>query len=95
MRLIPGKTKVRIELFKGVSIGDIVVVSLGVALVLLFAISSLPWNARKIRVSFPFFPATETSTCAKTAAARLKTTAKRNIFFMDEVPPEYDVPDAV
>ena len=44
MRLIPGKTKVRIELFKGVSIGDVVVVTLGAALVILFAISSLPWK---------------------------------------------------
>jgi len=44
MRLIPGKTKVRIELFKGVSIGDIVVGALGAALVVLFAISSLPWK---------------------------------------------------
>ena len=44
MRLIPGKTKVRIELFKGVSVGDIVVGALGAALVVLFAISSLPWK---------------------------------------------------
>ncbi len=44
MRLIPGKTKVRIELFKGVSIGDVVVVVIGAALVVLFAISSLPWK---------------------------------------------------
>ena|GEM_PF-133000 len=44
MRLIPGKTKVRIELFKGVSLGDIIVVTLGAALVILFAISSLPWK---------------------------------------------------
>ncbi|MCR5419099.1 MAG: DUF87 domain-containing protein [Lachnospiraceae bacterium] len=44
MRLIPGRTKVRIEIFKGVSLGDIIVVILGAALVLLFAISSLPWK---------------------------------------------------
>ncbi len=44
MRLIPGRTKVRIEIFKGVSLWDILVVFLGAALVVLFAISSLPWK---------------------------------------------------
>ena len=44
MRLIPGKTKVKVELFKGVTIGDIIVVAIGAALVVLFAISSLPWK---------------------------------------------------
>ena len=41
-RLIPGKTKVQVELFKGVRLGDIIVAVLGVAMLILILISSLP-----------------------------------------------------
>ena len=43
-RLIPGKTKVSVELFKGVTIGDIVVGGVGMAMLLLVLISNLPWK---------------------------------------------------
>ena len=43
-RLIPGKTKVSVELFKGVMIGDIVVGGLAMAMLLLALISNLPWK---------------------------------------------------
>ena len=42
MRLIPGKTKVKIELFKGVTIGDVIVGVITLALVALVALSSFP-----------------------------------------------------
>ncbi|MBR3039327.1 MAG: DUF87 domain-containing protein [Lachnospiraceae bacterium] len=42
MRLIPGKTKVQIELFKGVTIWDIVIGALALLLVILIIISALP-----------------------------------------------------
>ena len=42
MRLIPGKTKVKIELFKGVTLGDVLVGLVGLSAVALCAISSLP-----------------------------------------------------
>lgn len=42
MRLIPGKTKVKIELFKGVTLGDVLVGLIGLIAVTLCAISSLP-----------------------------------------------------
>ncbi len=42
MRLIPGKTKVRIELFKGVTLTDVIVGAVGIGVVSLCAISSLP-----------------------------------------------------
>ena len=42
MRLIPGKTKVQVELFKGVSIGDIVVGAIGATMLILVLISNLP-----------------------------------------------------
>ena len=41
-RLIPGKTKVQVELFKGVMLGDIVVAAIGIAMLILILISSLP-----------------------------------------------------
>ncbi len=44
MRLIPGKTKLKIELFKGVTLGDVLVGSVGVAAVTLCIISSLPYK---------------------------------------------------
>ena len=43
-RLIPGKTKVSIELFKGVTIGDVIVCAIGFAMLLLVFISNLPWK---------------------------------------------------
>ena len=42
MRLIPGKTKVKIELFKHITIADIIVGLLGFVVVTICAISSLP-----------------------------------------------------
>ena len=42
MRLIPGKTKVKIELFRGVTLGDVIVGFLGLIAVALCAVSSLP-----------------------------------------------------
>jgi len=41
-RLIPGKTKVQVELFRGVTIGDIVIAAFGLALIVLILMSSLP-----------------------------------------------------
>ena len=41
-RLIPGKTKVKVELFRGVKVGDIVVAGIGLAMLILILISSLP-----------------------------------------------------
>ena len=43
-RLIPGKTKVQVELFKGVMLGDIFVAGLGIAMLVLILISSLPYK---------------------------------------------------
>jgi len=43
-RLIPGKTKVSIELFRGVTIGDIVVGGIGIAMLILVLISNLPFK---------------------------------------------------
>ncbi len=42
MRLIPGKTKVKIELFKGITLPDVFVGVIGLGLVALCSISSLP-----------------------------------------------------
>ena len=41
-RLIPGKTKVSIELFRGVTIGDLIVGAIAFAMVLLVFISNMP-----------------------------------------------------
>ena len=43
-RLIPGKTKVSIELFKGVTIGDVVVGIVALVMILLVILSNLPWK---------------------------------------------------
>ena len=42
MRLIPGKTKVKIELFRGVTIGDCIVAVITLALIALVVLSTLP-----------------------------------------------------
>ena len=42
MRLIPGKTKVEVELFKGVSLGDLVIGGIAVALLVLIFTSMIP-----------------------------------------------------
>ncbi|MBQ8107424.1 MAG: DUF87 domain-containing protein, partial [Ruminococcus sp.] len=42
MRLIPGKTKVRIELFKGVTLTDIIIGVVGLGLVALVLLSTIP-----------------------------------------------------
>ncbi len=42
MRLIPGKTKVKIELFKGITLGDVVVAVIALALMTLVFLSSIP-----------------------------------------------------
>lgn len=44
MRLIPGKTKVKIELFKGISIWDIIVGTIGIAMVIAVLLSSIPYR---------------------------------------------------
>ncbi len=44
MRLIPGKTKVQIELFKGISLWDVLIGGIAVAMMLLVLISSLPFK---------------------------------------------------
>ena len=44
MRLIPGKTKVHVELFRGVTIGDIVIGAVGLAMIIFVLISNLPWK---------------------------------------------------
>ena len=41
-RLIPGKTKVQIELFRGVTIGDVVIAGIGMVMLVLVLLSSLP-----------------------------------------------------
>ena len=41
MRLIPGKTKVRVELFKGIGLGDLIVGAISAGLVVLVATSTL------------------------------------------------------
>ena len=50
MRLIPGKTKVQIELFKGVSLWDILVGAIALIMIILVLISSLPWKIAIISV---------------------------------------------
>ncbi|MDO4733463.1 MAG: DUF87 domain-containing protein, partial [Bacillota bacterium] len=44
IRLIPGKTKVQIELFKGVSLADILIASISFLLIVFVLISSLPYK---------------------------------------------------
>ena len=43
-RLIPGKTKVSIELFKGVTLGDVIVAGIAMAMVIFVLVSNLPWK---------------------------------------------------
>ena len=43
-RLIPGKTKVQVELFRGVKIGDIIVSAIGLTMIVFVLISSLPYK---------------------------------------------------
>ena len=43
-RLIPGKTKVDVELFRGVTLGDIAVAGVGVAMIILVILSTLPYK---------------------------------------------------
>ena len=45
MRLIPGKTKVKIELFRGITLGDIIVGAVTLALVSLIFMSTIPGNS--------------------------------------------------
>ena len=54
MRLIPGKTKVKIELFKGITLGDVLIGFIGLLAVTLCAISSLPgrWVIAVILATF-------------------------------------------
>ena len=44
MRLIPGKTKVKMELFKGITLVDVIVVLVGLGIAALCALSSLPYR---------------------------------------------------
>ena len=43
-RLIPGKTKVQVELFRGVKVGDIIVSAIGLAMIVLVLVSTLPYK---------------------------------------------------
>ena len=43
-RLIPGKTKVQIELFRGVTLGDVVIAAVAIAMLIFVIISSLPFK---------------------------------------------------
>ena len=43
-RLIPNKTKVRVELFRGVTDGDLIVCGIGLALLVFVITSNLPWK---------------------------------------------------
>ena len=43
-RLIPGKTKVDVELFRGVTIVDVIVGGVGIAMLIFVLISSLPYK---------------------------------------------------
>ena len=44
MRYIPRKTKVKMEFFKGITLADILVAAIGVTGVILFGLSTLPYN---------------------------------------------------
>ena len=44
MRLIPGKTKVSVELFRGILLGDIIVCAVAMAMLILVLLSNLPWK---------------------------------------------------
>ena len=44
MRLIPGKTKVKMELFRGVTLSDVIVSLVGLGIAALCAVSSLPYR---------------------------------------------------
>ena len=44
MRLIPGKTKVKMELFKGITLVDVLIVLAGLGIAALCAVSSLPYR---------------------------------------------------
>ena len=44
MRLIPGKTKVHVELFRGVTLGDILICAVALAMLIFVLISNLPWK---------------------------------------------------
>ena len=43
-RMIPEKTKVRVEIFRGVSVGDLIVGGIGIGFLVLIAISNLPYK---------------------------------------------------
>ena len=43
-RLIPGKTKVDVELFRGVTLGDVLVAGVGIAMIILVVLSNLPYK---------------------------------------------------
>ena len=44
MRLIPGKTKVHVELFRGITIGDILIGAVAATMLIFVLISNLPWK---------------------------------------------------
>ena len=43
-RLIPGKTKVEVELFRGVTLGDVIVAGIGIGMLILLILSNLPYK---------------------------------------------------
>lgn len=50
MRIIPGKTKVQIELFKGVTLADLLIGLIGVILIVFIIVSSLPFKLALVLV---------------------------------------------
>ena len=44
MRLIPGKTKVSVELFRGITLGDVFVCAVAMAMIILVLLSNLSWK---------------------------------------------------
>ena len=55
MRIIPGKTKIQVEIFKGISLWDMLVAAIGVILLALIVLSNLPYRIIFIAVHLLIF----------------------------------------
>ena len=55
MRIIPKKTKVELELFKGIGVLDVIIGSVGLALMISLVLSDLPWRIGIAVVVFVIF----------------------------------------
>ena len=55
MRIIPGKTKIQIEIFKGVSVWDMLVAAIGIIVLALIVLSNLPYRIVFISIELLFF----------------------------------------